>query len=104
MVVRHVKYTLKSGKADEYFRLQKEYAARAANMDGVGPTNLFVDPNNPNTIFVYVEFENEEAAVAMQESALMKEYGAKLRPLIERWDLYKQYTSCDEKTLQPLFG
>jgi quinol monooxygenase YgiN len=102
MVVRHIQYTLKSGKMDEFLRLRKEYADRFASTEGIGVSEIFMHPNNPNTVFGFVEFENERVADALQESDLMKEYGAKLVPLIDRWDLYKEYISCETKSLQPL--
>jgi quinol monooxygenase YgiN len=102
MVVRHVQYTVKPGKMDEYWRLQEEYAGRFTSREGFGSLKVFVDPKNPNSIFTFAEFDNEQAADSLQESELMKEWGTVLKPLVERWDLYKQYTSCESKSLRPL--
>ena len=102
MVVRHIQYTLKSGKMDEFLRLRRQYLDRFAALDGFGANEIFVDPSNPNRVFGFVEFENEQVADALQESDLMKEYGAKLVPLIDRWDIYKEYISCETRSLKPL--
>ena len=102
MLIRHVQYTLKQGKAEEFWKIAKEVEGQAASIKGVGKTYRFVDPDNPNTIFSYLEFDSEEAAAALQESQLMKEYGAKIAPLIESWDLYMQYTVSKAESLKPL--
>lgn len=102
MLIRHVQYTLKPGKADEFWKIARETESQAASREGVGTTYRFVDPKNPDTIFSYLEFDNEEAAVALQESPLMKEYGAKIAPLIASWDVYMQYTVSKAQSLKPL--
>jgi quinol monooxygenase YgiN len=102
MLIRHVQYTLKPGKAEQFWKFAKETESQAASMEGVGVTHRFVDPDNPNTIFSYLEFDNAEAAAALQESPLMKEYGAKIAPLIASWDVYMQYTVSKAESLKPL--
>lgn len=102
MLIRHVQYTLKPGRAEEFWKLAREAEAQAVAMEGVGTTYRFVDPNNPNTIFSYLEFDSEETAAALQESQMMKEYGAKIAPLVESWDVYMQYTVSKAESLRPL--
>ena len=102
MLIRHVQYTIKPGKVEEFWKIAKEVEAQAGIMQGVGQTYRFVDPDNPNTIFSYLEFDSEEAAAALQASPPMKEYGAKISPLIESWDLYMQYTVSKAESLKPL--
>ena len=104
MVIRHVQYTLKPGKAAEFWKLAKEAESQSASMEGVGVTHRFVDPENTDTIFSYLEFDSEETAAALQESTMMKEYGAKIAPLIASWDLYRQYTVSKAVSLKPLTG
>ena len=49
MLIRHVQFTLKPGKADEFWKIGREAESQAASMEGVGTTYRFVDPNNPDT-------------------------------------------------------
>lgn len=102
MLIRHVQYTIKPGMVEQFWKVAKDAEAQVGAMDGVGKTHRFVDPDNPNTIFSWLEFDSEEAAAALQASPLMKEYGAKISPLIESWDVYMQYTVSKAESLKPL--
>jgi quinol monooxygenase YgiN len=101
MLIRHLQYTIKPGKVDEFWKIAKEMESRLASLEGVGTVHRFVDPNNPNTIFSYVEFD-EEAGAALEESPAMKWWEANLTPLVANWDVGMDYTVSKAESIRPL--
>lgn len=101
MVIRHLQYTIKPGKVDEFWKIAEELESRIASMEGVGTVHRFVDPGNPNTIFSYVEFD-ETAGDDLEESAVMSWWEANLTPLVARWDVGMDYTISKAESIKPL--
>jgi quinol monooxygenase YgiN len=102
MKIVHVGYTLKPGKLDAYRKLFEEFKPRWASIEGMSIVGPAVALDNPDTVFAAVVYESDEAYDAAYGAEAFKEYGARLVPLVAKWEVYMQYEAGEAKELKPL--
>ena len=99
MIVRVIHFKIKPGKLDEYLGHFSAVEERAAGFEGLSFFKLFKDREDPNTLFLFTVFDNEENTEKWAEIGPTKEYSDTVQPLIEEFGLAMSYDVSEAKSL-----
>jgi quinol monooxygenase YgiN len=91
VVVIQVSVKAKADEAMRFERVLREVVAQARGVSGCSRYDWYRSPDAEREVFVYGEFESEEAFSAYRKGPVVKRIGEQLIPLLETRPSFKHF-------------
>jgi len=91
MVVIQVTATASAGSRDRFEQVIREVVAEARASAGCGRYEWFRSPDDDRQVFVYGEFESEDAFARYRQGPVVKKIVQQLLPLLEARPAFKHF-------------
>ena len=91
MVVIQVLVKAKAAEAQRFEQVLREVVAEARGVAGCSRYDWYRSPDGEREVFVYGEFESEEAFAGYRKGPVVKKIGEQLIPLLEARPSFKHF-------------